>query len=145
MRFWLTTGAGALAVAVGLTPATAQQAAGQPGQQLSQSQQQAGSSQHQVQGEGAPLYVSPPEVSLIQRRLARLGFDPGPVDGHWRPQAQQALAQFQQRAGLSPTGNINITTFNALRTAQRSGGQFLGLGEEQGGKSRQRPGTGPQQ
>lgn len=134
MRFLSITGAGVLAAAVGLasTPATAQQSAGQPGPQLSQTQQQqAGSSQQQIQGQGVPLYVSPYEVKLVQRRLARLGLNPGPIDGRWRPQVQQALAQFQQQAGLDPTGNINVSTFNALRSARRPGGQFLGIGPQQ--------------
>lgn len=146
MRFWLITGAGVLAAAVGLTPAVAQQSFGQPGQQLSQPQQQAGTTQQQLQGEGVPLYISPGEVRLVQRRLARLGFDPGPIDGRWRPEAKQALARFQQQAGLSPTGNINVTTFNALRTARSSGGRFLGIGPQQQPEAgMQGPSTGLQQ
>lgn len=145
MRFSLITGAGVLAAATALAPtlAAAQQASGQSGQQP-QMQQQTNSGQ-QLQGEGAPIYVSPHEVRLVQRRLARLGFDPGPIDGQWRPETQQALAQFQQQAGLSPTGNINITTFQALRSVRRPGGQFLGLGQPQSGMGMQRPGMRFQQ
>ncbi|MCL4766198.1 MAG: peptidoglycan-binding protein [Hyphomicrobiaceae bacterium] len=92
-----------------------------------------GSTRQQTLGEGAPLYVSPGEVRQIQRRLARIGLDPGPIDGRWDPQTQQALARFQQHVGLPPTGNVDLTTFNALRNARRSSGQFLGLGEQGSG------------
>jgi len=134
MRFPSMTGAGLLAAAALLVPqmATAQYFGSQPGQQQFGYQQGMYGSQ-QPQGNGAPLYVSPGEVRLIQRRLARLGLNPGPIDGRWRPQAQQALTQFQQEAGLSPTGNINLATFHALRTMRAPGGQFLGIGEQPSG------------
>ena len=134
MRFPSVTGAGLLAAAALLVPqmATAQQYGNQPGQQQFGAQQGIASSQ-QPQGKGVPLYVSPREVRLIQRRLARLGLNPGPVDGRWQPQTQQALAEFQQGAGLSPTGNINLATFHALRSMRAPGGQFLGIGEQPSG------------
>ena len=137
MRSSTITGVLAALIALAPSMASAQQASDQP-RQLGQMQQQAGSGQ-QLQGRGAPLYISPDEVRSIQRRLARLGFDPGPIDGRWHPETEQALAQFQQQAGLSPTGNVNFATFHALRNFRRPGGQFLGLGQPQSGMEMQGP------
>lgn len=135
MRFSLMTGVGVLAAASLLAPsvATAQGSRSQSGQQQLFNSQQNTTTSRQAQGEGVPLYVSPGEIRMVQRRLARLGFNPGPIDGRWRPQTQQALARFQQQAGLNPTGNINLATYHTLRTLRRPGGQFLGMGERQSG------------
>lgn len=101
----------------------------QPGQQFGQQQrrqqfgqqqrgQQSGQQQFaqraQLEGEGAPLYASPGELMQVQQRLSQLGFDVGPQDGQWGSQTEQALEQFQQQRGLSPTGNINLATLSAL-------------------------------
>ncbi len=44
---------------------------------------------------------------LIERRLARLGFDPGPVDGVFDAQTRVAIVQAQQLFDLRPTGYVN--------------------------------------
>ena len=109
-----------------------QQQFGQQGQQRQRMQQQFGQAQRPIQGEGAPLYVSPNEVMHVQSRLSQLGFDPGQADGHWGDETEQALENFQRQNGLSPTGNLNLTTLSALGVPLGQGGQFLGLGQQQG-------------
>ncbi len=44
---------------------------------------------------------------LIERRLVRLGFDPGPVDGVFDAQARAAIAQAQGFFDLTPTGYVD--------------------------------------
>ncbi len=44
---------------------------------------------------------------LIERRLARLGFDPGPIDGVFDDQTRVAIRQAQERFDLVPTGYVN--------------------------------------
>lgn len=60
-------------------------------------------------------------VAAIQRRLAALGYDPGPPDGVIGPRTQSALAAFQSDRGLPPTGLIDGPTIAALRSAAPAG------------------------
>lgn len=46
--------------------------------------------------------------------LDRLGFGPGPIDGHSGTNLNRALKGFQQARGLSPTGRIDAATAKAL-------------------------------
>ncbi|TVP73706.1 MAG: hypothetical protein EA339_02540 [Rhodobacteraceae bacterium] len=55
----------------------------------------------------AALNLPQPTRILIERRLARLGLDPGPVDGVFDAQSRQAIAQAQSRFDLVPTGYVN--------------------------------------
>lgn len=43
-------------------------------------------------------------VLEIQRRLAALGLDPGPLDGAWGPRSRAALVSFQRKSGLEADG-----------------------------------------
>ena len=43
----------------------------------------------------------------IQQALSDAGFDPGPVDGFWGPQSEDAMADFQEAHDLEPTGRID--------------------------------------
>ncbi len=43
----------------------------------------------------------------VQRALARLGYDPGSVDGVMGPKTNQAIRDFEQAIGMSPTGLVN--------------------------------------
>ena len=54
------------------------------------------------------------EVEKVQRRLARFGFAPGPVDGAYGPRTQAAVRSFQLIAGLKRTGQANARTVAAL-------------------------------
>lgn len=53
------------------------------------------------------LGLADPTRLLIEQRLARLGFDPGPVDGVFDDQTRAAIAGAQQRFDLQPTGYVN--------------------------------------
>lgn len=120
-----------------------QQFGQQPGQQQFGQQfgQQLGQQQfgqrRQLEGEGAPLYASPSEVLQVQRRLSQLGFNPGQMDGRWSEQTSTALENFQEHAGLSPTGNLNLTTMSALGVNLGQDGQYLGIGQQQRGMQQQ--------
>ena len=48
-----------------------------------------------------------PTRLLIEQRLARLGFDPGPEDGVFDDQTREAIAGAQERFDLQPTGYVN--------------------------------------
>ena len=53
------------------------------------------------------LGLADPTRLLIEQRLARLGFDPGPVDGVFDDQTRAAIAGAQERFDLQPTGYVN--------------------------------------
>ncbi|MGI6778922.1 MAG: M14 family metallopeptidase [Acetivibrionales bacterium] len=53
-----------------------------------------------------------PNVKLIQSLLARIGYNPGPVDGIFGEQTRQAVIQFQRDNGLIPDGIVGPNTWN---------------------------------
>lgn len=52
-----------------------------------------------------------PNVRLIQSLLARIGYNPGPVDGVFGQQTQQAVIAFQRDNGLIPDGVVGPATW----------------------------------
>lgn len=50
----------------------------------------------------------------IQRKLAELGFDPGPADGDRGPKTDAAVRAFQKSRRLKPDGIVGNKTFRAL-------------------------------
>jgi N-acetylmuramoyl-L-alanine amidase len=63
------------------------------------------------------------DVSELQRRLGRLGFDAGRVDGIFGPLTERALHEFQRNIGLPPDGICGYETVHALqRLGDRMGG-----------------------
>ena len=50
------------------------------------------------------------DVAELQRRLGRLGFDAGRVDGIFGPLTARALAEFQRNSGLHPDGICGFET-----------------------------------
>jgi DNA invertase Pin-like site-specific DNA recombinase len=54
-------------------------------------------------------------VREVQRRLTRLGYHTGPVDGLYGPLTRSAVQWFQIKHGLRPTGVVAAATLTALR------------------------------
>jgi len=52
-------------------------------------------------------------VTILQRNLAALGFDAGPVDGEFGPATTKAVKAFQLKHGLDPDGEVGPLT-NAM-------------------------------
>jgi N-acetylmuramoyl-L-alanine amidase len=63
------------------------------------------------------------DVGELQRRLGRLGFDAGRIDGIFGPLAEEALKEFQRNIGLNPDGICGYETVHAL---QRLGDRVSG-------------------
>jgi peptidoglycan hydrolase-like protein with peptidoglycan-binding domain len=53
-------------------------------------------------------------VREVQRRLTRLGYHTGPIDGLFGPLTRSAVQWFQIKHGLRPTGVVAATTLAAL-------------------------------
>lgn len=65
------------------------------------------------------LYLTSPnlrgdDVAELQTRLARLGFDPGRVDGIFGPRTAGAVDEFQTNCGLRPDGVCGSETIRAI-------------------------------
>jgi peptidoglycan hydrolase-like protein with peptidoglycan-binding domain len=56
-------------------------------------------------------------VRALQRRLAGMGFIPGPIDGRYGPLTTRAVERFQSAHHLSLDGIVGIRTLRALKTA----------------------------
>ena len=56
--------------------------------------------------ETAPVRQSAGRVRAVQRALARLGYDPGPVDGAIGPRTRAALRAYQDASGLAADGRL---------------------------------------
>jgi peptidoglycan hydrolase-like protein with peptidoglycan-binding domain len=70
-------------------------------------------------GAGYQLPAGMGRVRVLQRRLAGLGFAPGPIDGRYGPRTRQAVTRFQVARGLSASGIVGAHTLRALRIARR--------------------------
>jgi membrane-bound lytic murein transglycosylase B len=55
------------------------------------------------------------EKEELQRRLAELGFDPGPVDGKVGSSTRAAIRAFQQKAGKPADGYANFALLQLVR------------------------------
>jgi hypothetical protein len=64
--------------------------------------------------ENEPRY-DPAWVAEVQQRLAAQGFDPGPVDGAFGKRTSNAIAAFQQQAGITADGLPRPSVMRALR------------------------------
>ncbi len=53
-------------------------------------------------------------VKTAQSRLGALGFDCGSPDGIFGRKTASAVKQFQRKRGITPTGSVNVETFDAL-------------------------------
>jgi peptidoglycan hydrolase-like protein with peptidoglycan-binding domain/TPR repeat protein len=57
-------------------------------------------------------------VRALQRRLAGLGYSPGPIDGRYGPLTEQAVTRFQATHGLQVDGIAGPQTIGALASAK---------------------------
>ncbi len=73
-------------------------------------------------------------VKQVQQALKDNGYDPGPVDGQWKPQTEDALKSFQQAKGMAATGQLDQQTLASLGVegGAAAGGQEGGMKEEPG-------------
>jgi hypothetical protein len=59
-----------------------------------------------------------PDVLSVQRRLATLGFDSGPIDGQYGPATEHAVRDLQAAAGIEVDGMVGPQTRAALAAAK---------------------------
>lgn len=72
-------------------------------------------------GTGDAQPTKPWSVLDVQRELARLGYYSGGLDGQVGPMTREAVRNFQQDAGLRPTGRIEPTLVTALANRTTEG------------------------
>jgi len=71
-----------------------------------------------IEGDSMPILrlgSRGPDVKLLQSLLARIGYNPGAIDGIFGNQTQQAVAEFQRDNGLVPDGVVGPATWNILQ------------------------------
>ena len=59
-------------------------------------------------------------VVRIQETLQRLGYDVRDADGHFGPETEKAVREFQHQHGLTPNGRVGYQTWEALVSPQAS-------------------------
>jgi peptidoglycan hydrolase-like protein with peptidoglycan-binding domain len=67
-------------------------------------------------GTGYARTAGSDRVREVQRRLTRLGYGTGPVDGMFGPRTRRATLRFQERAGLAADAIVGRRTLRELRT-----------------------------
>ncbi|MDD4801994.1 MAG: peptidoglycan-binding protein [Syntrophomonas sp.] len=67
-----------------------------------------------------PHLMSGPDVLEVQEKLARLGYNPGSLDGIYGEKSCQALEKFQEMRGLNIDGIVGPDTWQELNLNQRS-------------------------
>jgi len=58
-----------------------------------------------------------PTVVEVQKLLSMLGYDLV-IDGQFGPRSKRSVTAFQKKSGLSNTGEVDDTTYNALKLSQ---------------------------
>lgn len=53
-------------------------------------------------------------VRIIQDALKHQGFDPGPIDGHFGAETEEAVKELQQKKGLPADGIVEYETLAVL-------------------------------
>jgi localization factor PodJL len=66
------------------------------------------------QASSAPVALNKQTVAKTQALLGKLGYNAGPADGVIGKKTRQAIAEFQQRVGLSITGQISTELLREL-------------------------------
>ena len=73
-----------------------------------------------VPGTGYQEAAGSIRVRSLQRRLAHLGFTPGPIDGHYGPLTTRSVQRFQAAAGLAIDGIAGPHTVAALSATRHA-------------------------
>jgi peptidoglycan hydrolase-like protein with peptidoglycan-binding domain len=63
------------------------------------------------------------QIGALQGILITTGYYPGPVDGQWSPQLEEALKAFQTDLGVEPTGVVDAETLRAFEEALAEEGE----------------------
>jgi peptidoglycan hydrolase-like protein with peptidoglycan-binding domain len=75
---------------------------------------------------GAPTRLAAHGYSIltkdVQRLLRAVGYDPGPIDGHYGPRTKAAVESFEKDLGRAATGGISEGLRRELLDRVRSGG-----------------------
>ncbi len=66
-----------------------------------------------------------PNVKLVQSLIARIGYNPGPVDGVFGQQTQRAVMAFQRDNGLVPDGIVGAATWRLLESFKRGYDRYV--------------------
>lgn len=61
-----------------------------------------------------PFQYDAEHTRTLQQRLNQKGFSSGHVDGVWGPITSKAVMEYQRKAGLQPTGRLDVATLQAL-------------------------------
>lgn len=61
-----------------------------------------------------PFQYDTEQVRALQQRLNQEGFSSGHVDGVWGPITSKAVLEYQRKAGLQLTGQLDVATLRAL-------------------------------
>jgi len=64
-----------------------------------------------------------PQVKVLQKALASLGYSVGKIDGDYGPSTQAAVEKFQTSAGIKADGIVGPETLKALETALKNKAQ----------------------
>lgn len=67
------------------------------------------------------------KTKAAERMLRRAGFRPGKIDAKLTGNSRTALAQFQQAAGLEPTGDLDRRTWNKLKAVNGRMSRYKGV------------------
>lgn len=70
----------------------------------------------------APVARSAERIRAVQRALAKLGYDPGPVDGAMGPRTRAAIRAFQAASGLAADGRLTPEVERDIRSAAAATG-----------------------
>ncbi len=71
------------------------------------------------------LGMGPPQRIELQQRLQALDLYTGPIDGNLGPGARGAIAEWQKRHGLAPTGDLGPLQLAALRLESEDAFQHM--------------------
>jgi hypothetical protein len=128
-RVWIAIGAGAVLLAGGLAAAAVLSGGRSPAKPATAITRQTTTAATTTTTTAAHVAVpattlkpgdTGPQVLLLQRALATLGYAPGTVDGNYGPSTQAAVSAFQRASGLKVDGLFGTATRDAL--TRRAGG-----------------------